>query len=898
MIESQLSTGVKISPHAIVGSSWPLTIPLDRLKSEDAPSVGGKGAHLGALLAGGLPVPAGFCVTTEAYRQFAGSCRGLAPLCDLLATLGHGNCDEARRLGGEIRQRLADWPLPPSVEEAIVAAWRKLGESRAYAVRSSATAEDQPDASFAGQAETFLNIRGREAVLRSVRACWLSFFADRAIFYRMHNRVDPAIAEMAVVVQELITPEVSGVLFTADPVSGGTGRIVIEATYGLGQSLVSGEVSPDRFVLSRPELQVIECRVGSKATEVVPDGSTCIRRAVDSRRATAACMNASLARQLGLLALEAERLLGGPQDLEWAVSGGRIFLLQSRSITSLPRPRPCGQSIWSNMNSWEVLPGALTPMSWSVSRFQLHCLFAPLLEILGIDIEQQPIFGLIAGRAYANLNTLARVLRTVPGLDRLDFVEALGGQQGELLNELIRQEAAGDRRSAIRDAVRCLRFAIWAVAHGADQQSGRVLADFRCSLDKRTAAGLAAMSETELLRHLDGLLALLERYGPDAAGSVTVAMVFVRLYFNFVKGRTKDASGTIANRMLRGLSGLASADAGVELGRLAAWARNQPRLPSILENSPDVAALPASFAETASGAEFLARWHEFMKRHGHHAFGEMDVHNPRWSESPAQVLDILRGYLSGQAGDPEESQRRLVRQRRALASEFRRQFCNPLQGELFDFLFRKARMGIALRENVRNEIVRLLAAVRSTLRELGERFTRRGLLAAADDIFFVELSELRSLASGVELGGKIAARKTLFACQQKMSPPPVVMGDFDPRKSIPHEGCPSTRMLHGLAASTGVAVGRARVMLDPQHGQLLPGEILVAPYTDPGWTLFFRTAAGIVMDVGGILSHGSIVAREYGIPAVVNVGSATRLITSGQVVRVDGDRGLVTVLSG
>ncbi len=889
----------------------PLVIALERVKAEDVASVGGKGANLGTMLAAGLPVPPGFCVTTEAFRQFVSSCRDMEPLWAALRAIGPQQIDRAHALGEEVRERLTTAPLPLAVERAVVAAWQAQGRTRAYAVRSSATAEDQPRASFAGQGETFLNVCGREAILQSIHACWISLFADRAILYRMHNDIDHRTAAMAVVVQELFRPHVSGVLFTADPVTGNRQRIVIEAAYGLGPALVSGKVSPDHFVLSRPGLQVLERHMGRKTIEIVPEGSSRLRRrVVDSRRAVAACLDAAAVRRLGLLALQAERSLGGPQDLEWAIRGGRTFLLQSRPITTLERHSGPTQSVWSNLNSWEVLPDVLTPMSWSVASFQLECLFHKLLDILDIDLappagsSRQPIFGLIAGRAYANLNTLAQILCAVPGLDQLDFVEGLGGEHGELLAGLIREQAASDQQQAggwrqrLRRAARWLRFAAWGVVHAVDQRSARVLADFRGGVDKLAGADFAAQSDTGLLDHLGATLNFLRRHGPDAAAGVAVAMVFVRFFFNFVKGHTRNADGAIANRMLGGLQGLASAEAGLELWKLAAWTRQQSLLRAILAETADFDSLRPRFVAADEGREFLVRWDRFMLRHGHHAFGEMDVHNPRWSDTPALVLDMLRGYLDGLAGaDPQEFQRRLARQRAGLMHDFRRQLRNPWQREFFDFLFRKARVGIALRENVRNEIVRLLAAVRRILLELGARLARRGLLAEQGDIFFVELPELRALVAGAAASTAIAARKAMFAYYRTIVPPPVVVGKFDPEKCASDDAHPATRVLRGLAASAGVVTGPARVMLHPQKGQpMVHGEILIAPCTDPGWTPYFLAAAGIVMDVGGMLSHGSIVAREYGIPAVVNVGSATRSIKTGQIVRVDGDRGVVTII--
>jgi len=862
--------------------------------------LGGKGANLGAMLAAGLPVPSGFCVTTEAFAQFAFACPGLRPLLTALEAIGPQQSEETRAVSRQIREQFSAAPLPLAVEQAVVAAWRGQGTDKAYAVRSSATAEDQPGASFAGQGETFLNVRGHEAILRSVRECWISLFADRAVLYRIHNRIDHRTAAMAVVVQELINPDVSGVLFTADPVSGDRQRIIIEAAYGLGTALVSGEVGPDRLVLSRSDLKVLDCHVGRKTIEVVPDGNRrVLQRNVDSQRAMAACIDATVAARLGRLALETERLLGCPQDMEWAIAGQRIYLLQSRPITTLERKVGQPQSIWSNMNSWEVLPDVLTPMSWSVVNFQLHCLFDRLLEMLGVDVDRQPVFGLIAGRAYANLNTLAQIIRAVPGLELLDFVEGLGGQQGELLAGLLRQEPACDGWRRLRRAARFVRFAAWCVVHSVDQRSSRLLADFRRRVDELAGSDLATESEQGLLDRLGTLLNALKRVGPDATGSVSSASAMVRLFFNFVKGRAGSRGTAIANQMLGGLNGLASAEAGIALWRLAAWTSCRPPLRAIVAQSADFESLCKRMEEAAAGREFLARWDRFMLRHGHHAVGELDVHNPRWSETPALVLTMLRGYLDGLAGtDPQEFQRRLAGRRKALASDFRRQLGNPFQREIFAFLSRKAQGGIALRENMRNEVVRLLAAVRRILLELGARLVHRGILAERDDIFFVELSELRPLVGGVPLGGKIAARKAELEFHKSILPPPVVVGQFDPKKVLAGAIHGAGQVFYGLPASAGVATGPARVILHPQEGQqMAPGEILVAPFTDPGWTPYFLTAAGIVMDVGGMLSHGSIVAREYGIPAVVNVGSATRSIATGQIIRVDGERGVVTVLA-
>ena len=582
-------------PLVVAGKPLPLVVGLDRVTAEDVHQVGGKAANLGRMLAAGLPVPPGFCITTEAFRQFVFACPDIDPLWTALGTIGPQHIDEARAVGLRVRECLAAAALPPVVEQAVVAAWQSQGTMRAYAVRFSATAEDQPDASFAGQGETFLNVCGREAVLQSVRACWLSLFDDRAILYRMHQRIDHRTLAMAVVVQELISPDVSGVFFTADPVSGGTQRMVIEAVYGLGLSLVSGEVSPDHFVLLGRSCGCSSDAWGGSRSRSCRTGATAyisgtLARGGQERRAWTRLPPGVWGSWLS----RPERALGGPQDMEWAIRGERIFLVQSRPITTLARKADPPQTIWSNMNSWEVLPDVLTPMTWSVANFQLHCLFDPLVGLLGIDVERQPIFGLVAGRAYANLNTLAKILRAAPGLDRLDFVAGLGGQHGDLLVGLVRRESVGDWRQRLRRVARYVRFVAWCAGHGADQRAARVLADFRRRVDELAPCDLAMKSETRLLDHLGLLLHPLKRFGSDAAACVAVAMIFVHLFFNFVKSRLGQADGAIANRMLGGLNGLASAEAGLELWRLAAWAGRRPALQAILWGSDGLRVVAAA----------------------------------------------------------------------------------------------------------------------------------------------------------------------------------------------------------------------------------------------------------------------------------------------------------------
>ena len=679
------------------GNTAPLVVFLDRAGPGNLSRMGGKGANLARLLEAGLPVPGGFCVTTDAFERQIASLENSEEFRALLADSHSESGEEPLSLGARLRARLAAAPLLPSIEQAIAAAWQEHGPSLAYVVRSSAVEEDGARASFAGQGETFFNVRGRREILDRVRDCWISLFADRAILYRKRQGDRCRNAAMAVVVQEMILAEAAGVLFTTEPADGDAGRMVIEGSYGLGQSLVSGEVSPDRIVLAKPGLHVLEYHLGDKLFETLPDDASGTRkRPVAPDRAKSACLDATGVERLGALALQAERLLDGPQDIEWAVAKRRIFLLQSRPITAMKPKAEEPRTVWSNMNSWEVLPGVVAPMSWSLVDSYFKSMFRPVLRVLGIDIDKQPLFGLVAGRAYANVGTFAAIARALPLPGLLDFVRGLGGRDGRELIERLPSRGAKGWTANMLGVFRLSRMAIWAVAHAADQRSKRDLERFRRRLDELFSPRLDMQSETELINRLGALLRRNRQFGPDLAADVAVAVGFVSFFYRFLKSRLGREGDAVANRLLEGLGGLASAEAGLELWELAVWVRQRPELASAVSEAVDFPSLRQRLNGGREFQEFLERWERFLLRHGHHACGEFDARTPRWSETPDHVLDMLRGYLENPAETiPGEFRRRLARQRAALADECRRRFEGPFDSFLFDYLLRKAQFGVA-----------------------------------------------------------------------------------------------------------------------------------------------------------------------------------------------------------
>lgn len=850
----------------------------ETMTEADAPAVGWKAVNLSRMRRAGLPVPPGFCVTTNAFRAWLGPASFAA---------------------------VPDAPLPAAVAGEMAAAIAALGGAGAFAVRSSAIAEDLPTASFAGQYDSFLNVPAGPPLLDAVRNCWRSVFCGRAQSYRRRRELDADHAEMAVIVQRFVTAECAGVIFTADPVTGATDVMIIEGCFGLGETAVRGG-AVDRVVVDRVSGVVRDRAAGGQEelVEADPAGGTRTRTRAAAPGET--CLAPELVARLVTLARAAEELFGAPQDLEWAAAAGEAYLLQARAITTgvnnpiTHTPSPgSDRTVWSNLNVGEVLPDVVTPLTWSVIEYSIRHLFAPLLRWVVFDLERNPFAGLKAGRVYANVSVFAQMSRAIPGIGDTRLAARFGGRQ--------EQEHVAAALAAARERVGWFRqltflgglaviftwfFLVWLVSDGP-----ALMAVLRRRMDELHRCDLNAMTDTELLQ--TGRTTMVENLRSfQAIAAVAGGLGAAIKLYRVTRRRLGDETGALAGRLLGHAGEMASADAGRALWQLAVAARSHPAVATIVLGGGSFAAVSARLATVPGGAEFLAGWAATMFRHGHHTRGELELHNPRWVEQPDYVLELVRGCLqaddrhdfAARERDRTAARDRLFNDCLARLGPFRR-WC-------FARLVRHARAGLALRENFKSEAVRLMVYLRRAALELGARLQARGVLAGADDIFFLTLDEAETLAAGTFPGAPaplLARRRAEYERNLNTTPPPVIVGNFIPA-ALAAATLPASGEWRGLGVSPGVVTGPARVILRADTTErVLPGEILVAPFTDPGWTPYFLTAAGIVMDLGGMLSHGCIVAREYGIPAVVNVGPATKQITTGTILTVDGDHGVVTI---
>jgi phosphohistidine swiveling domain-containing protein len=831
--------------------------------------IGSKAASLCMLHRLGVRVPPCFFITTAAFRQHL-QANGLR------TQIGSAAIEEIRRL-------VTHTPLSESLREQVAAACERLGAGT-VAVRSSATAEDLAGHSFAGQYETILGVTSLEGCLDAIRQCWASLWTERAYEYRRRNGIDHRQVEMAVIVQRQIEPEAAGVAFSLDPVTGSRSRIVIESCRGLGEALVSGRIQPDRFILRKKNLAL-----GRQS--LVADKPS---------------LDLKFTRRLARSLRRIEKRLGGPQDIEWAIRGGTLWFLQARPITAVPQPKAWeDRQVWTNLNLGEVAPDVMTPMTYAVIMPMFEPLFGDILRLFGADPRRSPLMGSVAGRLYFNINFGLAVARPfVSPVKAAALNSAFGGEQ-------IRGFERGEFDICEED-LPDVGFSWPRYILSWPAIVGRLITHRTGGFDKFIAhlrvyndavARLSRETETteELVRMATHTFSEAMR---DCTllyfWSGAVAMGVLRKACCDWLGDNEDSLGY---RLLTAQGGMADVEAAFDLWRLAALAHQDQQTEATLSGDDAWGTVSPRLAGTDHGRRFLAAWDRFMATHGHHSHSEIEFFSPRWSETPDYILGLLRGYLrSIDQTNPLEKQRQLAEQRERLAEQCRRRLTSPIKRWLFDWSLRQTGKLTRDRENSKNEAVRLIAGYRRLFLELGQRLRQQGILGSREDIFFLEVVEIEPVVqgrAGFDVKQRIAQRRAEYEWNMTQTPPPVVVGRYDPHKHAALRIDASVKVLHGITVSPGTATGKARIITHPGDGQHVePGEILVAPVTNPAWTPYFLTAAGVVMDMGGVLSHGAIIAREYGIPAVVNVGPASRLIRTGQTIRVDADHGTVAILGG
>ena len=844
---------------------------------------GGKGAHLGELSRiEGIRVPAGFCVTTDAFRRIMAEAPAIDDQLDRLARLDPGDREAIRAVSAEIRRTLEATDIPGDLAAAITGALARLGEEAAYAVRSSATAEDLPTASFAGQQDTYLNVVGPAAILRHVGRCWASLFTERAVTYRQRNGIDHRTVQMAVVVQRMVFPEASGILFTADPVTGNRRVAAVDAGFGLGEALVSGLVNPDVFKVR--DGQVIAKTVGAKrlAIQAGPAGGTEVRPIDPERQEQPALTDAQAVRLVGL-GRQIEAHFGRPQDIEWCLAEDGFQIVQSRPITTLfpiPEAGDAGNHVYVSVGHGQMMTDAMKPLGYSMWQLTAMVAMHEAGGRLFVDVTRR--LAAPAGRA-ALLDVMGRgdplirdALETV--LDRGDFVPTVpdpapagppaGGPAAPIENdpaivtELIERSEASIAalRSDIREKTGPALFDFLLAAF---QEHKRVLSD-----PLSIQAIMAGMESTWWLNDQ-----LLEWLGEkNAADTLTLS-----------------APGNITSEM-----GLALLD-------VADVIRPYPEVVVFLQEVEDETFLD-ELPKLAGGAEARDAIEAYLDRYGMRCVGEIDITRPRWSERPATLVPLILDNVK--LFEPDAAERRFEHGRQEAQAKERdvleRLRALPDGARKADETKRmidRVRTFIGYREYPKYDIITRYFVYKQALLAEAERLVRARVLAEREDVFYLTFQEFHDVARTNRVDDQlIQQRKAAFRSDQALTPPRVLTSDGEALTGAYRRDDAPAGALIGIPVSSGTVEGRARVLLDMAEADLEAGDILVTAYTDPSWSPLFVAITGLVTEVGGQMTHGAVIAREYGLPAVVGVLDATRLIADGQRIRVHGTDGYVEIL--
>jgi rifampicin phosphotransferase len=848
--------------------------------------VGGKGAHLAELARiEGVRVPAGFCISTQAFRRVTSQAPALDERLDELTRLKQDDPAALRVLSAKIRELIEGMAMPDEVVAAIAAAHARLGTQAAYAIRSSATAEDLPTASFAGQQDTYLNVVGLAAVLRHVSRCWASLFSERAVTYRFRNGFDQRTVQLAVVVQQMLFPQAAGVLFTADPITGNRKISSVEASFGLGEALVAGLVNADRY--QARDGKVIGRAIGTKQLEIWPSpaGGT-QHRAIEPERQKQPALTDLQILQLVQLGRQIEAHFGEPQDIEWCLVNADFHVVQSRPITTLfPIPEVGDQEphVYLSVGHQQMMTDPLRPLGLSIWQLTTS---RPMYEAGGrLFVEVTSALAAPASRAtlvdgFGRTDPLTgAALQTIA--DRGDFITPAPNQ------DPARAPAVGAPAPAaiendpaiVAGLIERSQASITALKRDIQSKSGTELLDF-------------ILTDFQELRRL-----LLEPKSMQVIFAGMEAAWWINDHLETWLG-VKNAADTLSQSVPDNIT----SEMGLALLDVADVIRPHSGVVDLLSQATDDGFLD-ELPNVAGGKEAQAVLQAWLEKYGMRGVGEIDIARPRFRERPSMLVPMLLNNIRNCADGAserrfEQGRQNAWQQEKELLERLRSLPDGEQKARETKHMIDRVRTFAGYREYPKYAKICREFIYKQALLAEAERLVAAQVLREKEDIFFLRFQELQTVVRTHRVDQQLLGqRKEAFKSYQALTPPRVLTSEGEAiTGAYRREDLPAGALV-GLAVSVGSVEGRARVILDVADAHLETGDILVTAYTDPSWTPLFVGIQGLVTEVGGQMTHGAVIAREYGVPAVVGVENATRLIEDGQRIRVNGTNGYVEVLS-
>jgi len=866
---------------------------------------GGKGANLGELSGiKGIQVPEGFCITTDVYKEVIGNSAALDSLLHQLAMLTADNRQAIGETSAKIRKVIEAIEIPKDIENEITRHINQLGESNACAVRSSATAEDLPSASSAGQQDSFLNIIGKDAILKHISKCWASLYTDRAVIYRIQNAslphgqgFDHRNVHLAVVVQKMVFPQAAGIMFTADPVNSNRKVLSIDASFGLGEAMVSGLVNPDIYKVCNGT--IIHKKISTKkmAVYALKDGGT-IEQEIEPERQTVQALTDDQILQLEQLGRKIEEHFGHPQDIEWCLvddtrlqKGQSFYIVQSRPITTLyPIPETNDQEnhVYISVGHQQMMTDAMKPLGLSFFLLTTPALMRTAGGRLFVDVT--PMLATPAGRETM-INVLGKsdpiikdALTTI--LDRGDFIKSLPddkkeagpGKSDKAVSHPNYQALNDYDPTIVSELIKNNQTSIETLKQSIQTKSGADLFDF-------------ILEDLQQSRTIN--------YDPRSFGVIMTGMnaaSWINEKMNEWLGE-KNAADILSQSVPNNIT----SEMGLGLLNLADVIRPYPEVIEYLQQTKNDNFLD-ELVQFDGGQETRDAINAYLKKYGMRCAGEIDITKTRWAEKPITLVPMILNNIK--SFEPDAANRRFEQGRQeALKKE--RELLDRLKqlpdGEQKAIETKRmidlVRNLSGYREYPKYGIVNRYFVYKQALLKEAERLVQASVIHEKDDIYYLSFEELRETVGTHKLDYQVInKRKDEYKLYQKLTPPRIITSDGEVitgrynRENIPAEA------LAGLAVSSGVIEGRARVILNMEDADIEDGDILVTSFTDPSWTPLFVSIKGLVTEVGGLMTHGAVIAREYGLAAVVGVENATRLIKDGQQIRVNGTDGYVEIL--
>jgi phosphohistidine swiveling domain-containing protein len=830
--------------------------------------LGGKGASLARLAAAGLPVPDGFHVTTAAYKQFVTYNHLEAEISNALAASDPAQPVTLEAAARRIRAVFEAGQMPDAIAADIAAAYAALGEP-AVAVRSSATAEDLPELSFAGQQETYLNIHGIDEVLDAVKHCWASLWTARAIAYRIQNKIDQNAVALAVVVQKLVFADAAGIMFTANPISGKRDEAVINAAWGLGEAIVGGVVTPDTVTVSKRKGKVIQRETTEKQVMTVRTDQGTQEQAVPDFLRKEPVLSDAQAVKLAHYGIQIEELYGTPMDIEWTLKGDQFAIVQARPITSLPEEplewntRAVEAAIMARGSFAEFVPDPVSPLFATLAvPIALDATQKMMVNFLDIEENGSYLFEVVNGYVYVGIKSKYMLKMLIATLTKS--------------KRILRNSR--ERWTAVR-------------------------AKNRETAAKWQMDDLTTLSTPDLVTGVREIFSgTAEYYTVAQSGPIPAAasseITFSRFYNMLVK-RKEDPDFTT---FLLGIENI-PLRAEKSLYDLAMWVGEQVELANYIKQTSSESiceALGADIVPPPLSGGFSDRFAAHLAEFGHTLY-DLDFAKSIPADDPLPLVEALKAYIEGKGVNPHERQKSQI-ERRELTEQLITKRLDPLRRKWFLKLLYWAQENAPDREDCIADLGLGYPQLRRLLKELGRRLTVDGALAQPEDIYWLEAQELDSLLSALEKGDTlpdqaalVESRRSFWQRMRNITPPTTLPEKSWLSRFLVHDN-PEGKTLKGYGVSAGKITAPACVMRGPDDFDLMhPGDVIVAVTTTPAWTPLFAMASAVVTDIGGPLSHSSIVAREYGIPAVMATGVASKRIMNGQIITVDGGAGIVSL---